>query len=683
MSGQHAPNRLIHASSPYLNQHAGNPVDWYPWGEEAFIKAKAENKPVFLSIGYSTCHWCHVMAEESFEDLQVAELLNRHFVCVKVDREERPDIDAVYMQVCVAMNGSGGWPLTVVLTPDLHPFFAGTYFPKNGGYGQPGLMDILQTVARKWREDPESLRENGRQVVNAFAEAASPAAGRMTRELLKKARIELDARFDDEYGGFGAAPKFPAPHVLMFLLRYACLEQDQRALAMAEKTLGAMGRGGLYDHLGGGFSRYSTDRKWLIPHFEKMLYDNALLAMAYTEAFQITGKPLDWRTATATLDYLLREMRNPEGGFKSAQDADAGGGEGAYYTFTPGEIKAVLGTDEGERFCRFYGVTGEGVLDGRSVLNRMADSQEAEENLRPLRDRLYAWRKASRSLFTDDKALTEWNGLAIAALCKAAIPLSRPEYLDAAKKAMAFVKTRLTDENGELYAWWRDGKAGGRGGLPDYAAMAWACLAMYETEFDSAFVEQAEELCRLMVRKFFDEKQGDFFLCEAGEELIFRPKEYYDGASPCGNSMAAYVLYWLSRLTRKDGFKEYADRTVEKLAGAAQEQPAGYCFGLIAGLDRCYPPVEVALIAEEEKELTAFAKAVGKRFLPHAAIAARRTGTPEKDAPGMLKGKDAMGRPAAYFLCMKGACQPPVFSLMELETTLAPCLAVPGKAGGT
>lgn len=621
------------------------------------------------------------MAHESFEDTEVAGLLNEHFISVKVDREERPDVDAVYMQVCQAMNGSGGWPLSVFMTPDQHPFFAGTYFPKKAAYGHPGFMEILETIARKWREDPASLKENGRQVTQAFAKAPYPAAGKMTKDLLHQARMELDTRFDDEYGGFGSAPKFPTPHIIMFLLRYSLLEQDRRALHMAEKTLICMYRGGMYDHLGGGFSRYSTDRKWLVPHFEKMLYDNALLAMAYTEAFQITGKPLYWRVATATLDYIVREMANPEGGFYSAQDADTGGEEGAYYTFTPSEIESVLGAAEGKRFCSFYGVTESGMEKGKSILNRLKDSQEEEENLKPLRKRLCEYRKSTRTLFTDDKVLTEWNGLAIAALCKAAFALNKPEYLKAANQGLMFSQMMLTNKEGELYAYWRDGKAGGRGGLSDYAAMAWASLAMYRTDFHYGHIQKAENLCRMMVKKFFDDKLGDFFMNEAEAELIFRPKEYYDGAMPCGNSMAAYVLFELSRLTGEDAWMEYATRTVEKLAGSAQNQPSGHCFGLIAGLNRCYLPAEAVCVAREEKDIEAFAKTTGMLFLPLGSIVATKMQPTQSDMPGILKGRDTMGHPAAYYLCREGSCLNPVFTLEEMEEQLAALNTVPGKAG--
>lgn len=674
---QQVSNRLIHESSPYLLQHAGNPVNWLPWSKEAFEQAMKENKPVFLSIGYSTCHWCHVMAHESFEDPEVASYLNQHFISIKVDREERPDVDAVYMQVCQAMTGSGGWPLTIFMTPDQHPFFAGTYFPKASNFGQPGFMHILKTIVTKWQQNPEALKSNGLQITQAFSQAAIPAPGKMTRELMNKAKMDLDSRFDEEYGGFTSAPKFPTPHVLMFLTRFAVLNNDKRSMHMLSKTLTSMFKGGIFDHLGGGFSRYSTDRKWLIPHFEKMLYDNALLAIAYTEAYQVTGKTLFRRVATATLDYLLREMTSPEGGFYSAQDADTSGQEGAYYTFTPSQVENVLGQAEGKRFCQMYGVTEKGVLDGKSIINRLREAEEEEENLRSLTQQLYEYRKSTRKLFTDDKILSEWNGYAITAFCKAAYAFCRPDYLAAAQKAMAYAREYLLDGKGGVYAWRRNEKTGGRGSLSDHAAMAWASLTMYQMEFDNSFAKQAEEICRCMVNSFFDDKQGDFYLSQADAGLIFRPKEHYDGAVPSGNALAAYVLNQLSHLTLEDAWKEYATRTLERIAGHARNQPTGYCFGLIAGLDLCFLPVEALCLAAEETDIHAFARAMGRRFLPHATIAAKQLDTPEKDAPAILKGRDAMGRPAAYFLCEKGTCHTPVYNLSEMEALLASCCQTP------
>ena len=615
------------------------------------------------------------MAHESFENQQVAELLNRHFISIKVDREERPDIDAVYMQVCQAMTGAGGWPLSVFLTPDQHPFFAGTYFPKAAKYGQPGFVDILQTIAKKWEKDPHSLIENGREITAAFAQAASPASGKMNKDLLNRAKIDLAARFDDEYGGFSSAPKFPTPHVLMFLMRYALLEDDKNALYMAEKTLTQMYRGGIFDHIGGGFSRYSTERKWLIPHFEKMLYDNALLAISYTEAYQVTGKPQYWRVATKTLDYLTREMQNAEGGFLSAQDADTGGQEGAYYTFTPSEVIGVLGEEDGQRVCRMYGVTQSGVLEGKSILNRLFESQEEEENLQPLLQKLYNWRKQNRTLFTDDKVLPEWNGYAITAFAKAAHALKKPEYLQTAIRAMAFVQKHLMNEKGGLYAHWRDGKKGGRGSLSDYAAILWASLCLYQATFDFSYLRQAEALAHDMIRLFFDDKLGDFFINDQEAGLIFRPKEHYDGATPSGNSLAAFVLGQFSLLSGNDAWMEYATRTMERLAGAAQNQPAGYCFALMAGISRCYLPAEAVCIATEQSFVDAFAKTVGRLFLPYAVYAARLTDTKEKDAPGLVKGREPMGHPAAYYFCEKGACRPPVFTLNEIESLLQKAVA--------
>jgi len=663
-------NLLASEVSPYLQQHAGNPVHWRPWGQEAFLAAEQENKPIFLSVGYSTCHWCHVMAHESFEDMEVAELLNSHFVSIKVDREERPDVDTVYMQVCQAMTGSGGWPLSVFLTPDQKPFFAGTYFPKETAYGQAGFVDILKTVAKKWKEDPEALRRNGLQVAKAFSEVSGPAPGKMTRKVLQETKGSLRRAFDSSYGGFGHAPKFPSPHILLFLMRYAVLEQDTEAMQMVEKTLTQMYKGGIWDHLGGGFSRYATEERWLIPHFEKMLYDNALLTMAYTEAYQITGKTLYAKVATSTLEYVLREMTHPEGGFFSAQDADSQGEEGAYYTWTPQEIIRVLGEAEGQRFNRLYGVTQEGVLEGKSILNRLTPSQEEEEHLSDGRKKLYDYRRASRSLLTDDKVLTGWNGLMIAAFAKAAHALKRPDFLTAALRADVFVQKYLTDPEGGLHVHTRADRAVGKGTLDDYAFLAWAKLCLYEATFDYTHIRRAEALCRLMVRKFYDEKLGDFFLSEPEAGLIFRPKEIYDGAAPSGSSVAAYVLFRLSHILEEDAWAEYATQMVERIAGAAASQPSGYCFGQIAGFNRCYLPSEIICVAQSSQDIMAFAETVGRKFVPHGVVMAKCTQDMPEDTPRALRTYDCKGYPAAYYLCQNGACQSPVHDLNALAAAL-------------
>ncbi|MBR1457503.1 MAG: thioredoxin domain-containing protein, partial [Oscillospiraceae bacterium] len=434
-------NHLMHERSPYLLQHADNPVDWYPWGEEAFQKARAEDKPVFLSIGYSTCHWCHVMAEESFRDAKVAQILNRHFVSVKVDREERPDVDAVYMDVCTALNGSGGWPLTVILTPEQQPFFAGTYLPRESRGQYMGLIPLLTAVAVKWETDRETLLKAGAEIT-AHVRAEAPAGqGEPNEKMLQKAVMQLIGSYDKEYGGFGTAPKFPAAHNLLFLLRYAALAGDRQVRALVEHTLQQMYRGGIFDHIGGGFARYSTDREWLAPHFEKTLYDNALLALAYTEAWQDGHLALYREVAEATLDYCLRELRADCGGFCSGQDADSDGEEGKYYLFTPAEVKAVLGEDHGRHFCECYDVTEEGNFQGRSIPNLLLNTRWnlLPEGYEGFREQLREYRDTRCFLRTDEKLLTGWNGLLLAALARAARVFDDPRYAAAARELARFL----------------------------------------------------------------------------------------------------------------------------------------------------------------------------------------------------------------------------------------------------
>ena len=663
-------NLLAREISPYLQQHAGNPVHWFPWGQEAFAKAKAENKPILLSVGYSTCHWCHVMAHESFEDEQVAQLLNRYFISIKVDREERPDVDAVYMQVCQAMTGSGGWPLTVFMTPDQEPFFAGTYYPKTSAYGRTGFLDLLDVVSKKWQENPASLITNGQQVKNAFAKMPSQTPGKMTRELFQSAKAALEKVYDSSYGGFGSAPKFPSPHILMFLMHYAALEKDAKALKMVEKTLYNMYRGGIFDVIGGGFSRYATDRQWRVPHFEKMLYDNALLAMAYTQAFQLTGKDTYASVAQATLDYALREMLHSHGGFFSAQDADSDGEEGAYYVWTPEEVEKVLGKDQGHRVCVVLGITEEGNFEGKSIPNLQATSQENLENLRLSLNELYDYRRHRKRLATDDKILTAWNGLMIAALAKATAPLNRPDYLKAALSADEFANKYLTKPSGELFVHWREGTSVGTGTLEDYAFLAWAKLCLYEATFCYRHLKEAERLAQILLEKFFDSAQGGFFMNVPEAGLIFRPKEIYDGAIPSGSAVAAYVLWRLARLTENESWKKAALAQLNRIAGAASSHSSGHCFGLLAGMETCYPPVDILCVAREEETLHTFLHEVGKQFLPVGFMLGKPSDAPKDSAPAFLNTYNAAGHPAVYYVCHDLACQAPVFTLRDLVETL-------------
>ncbi|MCI6851120.1 MAG: thioredoxin domain-containing protein, partial [Clostridiales bacterium] len=452
-------NRLKQEKSPYLMQHGENPVDWYPWCEEAFRKAAKEEKAVFLSIGYSTCHWCHVMAHESFEDQEVADLLNREFISIKVDREERPDIDAVYMSVCQAMTGSGGWPLTIFMTPEQKPFFAGTYFPKNGGYGRFGLMDLLDRVADLWKNNREELLRAGNQITAAINQGQTGNGSKPDRRLVERAYSQLAQRFDHKWGGFGAAPKFPTPHNLLFLMWYADTMQESSAMKMAEITLEDMARGGIFDHIGGGFSRYSTDEMWLAPHFEKMLYDNALLLIAYTKAYQHTRWACFADTAHRTARYILRELTSEEGGCYCGQDADSDGVEGKYYVFTPEEVKTVLGEENGDEFCRLYDITDAGNFEGKSIPNRIHTSENGWDMNDPRLEKLYEYRINRTKLHKDDKILLSWNAWAMIALAKAGQVLEEPVYLNAAVRIHAFIERKMVTEHDRLYLRYRDGEA--------------------------------------------------------------------------------------------------------------------------------------------------------------------------------------------------------------------------------
>ncbi|MDD2190844.1 MAG: thioredoxin domain-containing protein [Eubacteriales bacterium] len=594
-------NRLMHEKSPYLLQHAYNPVDWYPWGDEAFSKAKSEDKPIFLSIGYSTCHWCHVMAHESFEDHEVAEALNRDFVPIKVDKEERPDIDSVYMSVCQALTGSGGWPLTIIMTPDQKPFLAGTYYPKNRRYNVPGILEILEVAAQEWRTNKEDLLKTGDRIVTAIKHSEKRQNTGQIREtgnnadlskkILHKAQDILSKSFDNRYGGFGQSPKFPSPHNLMFLLRYYKLEKENRALEMVEKTLQQMYRGGIFDHIGYGFSRYSTDEKWLAPHFEKMLYDNALLTMIYLETYQITGKELYKSIAIKTMRYITGEMTAEEGGFFSAQDADSEGSEGKYYVFSDEEIIDFLGKEDGEAFNEYYDITPKGNFEGSNIPNLInnANYDPIPEKIQALIPKVYNYRLRRMMLHKDDKLLTSWNALMIAAFAKAYKALDDVKYLRSAERAAAFIEENMTGEDGKLHVSYREGSASGTGNLNDYAFTIWALLELYEASMSINYLEKARKLCDLMLKGFLDEEGEGFYLIDKeAEQLIYRPKETYDGAMPSGNSAAGYVLIKLGKLT---GMEEYRMRGLQQLRFLSQHAaayPAGYCFAMMAIMMELY-----------------------------------------------------------------------------------------------
>jgi uncharacterized protein YyaL (SSP411 family) len=596
------PNKLVNEKSPYLLQHAYNPVKWYPWGDEAFEKAISENKPIFLSIGYSTCHWCHVMSHESFEDEEVAELLNDAFVSIKVDKEERPDIDTVYMTICQATTGHGGWPLTILMTPDKKPFYAATYLPKEPSYSLIGLYDLLNQVKQQWQKDPSAMQKTGDQLADIMKrefEASSDCA-EVSKDLVNLAVTQFNQSFDHEFGGFGTEPKFPTPHNLMFLLRHAQLEADQRSLFMVESTLEHMYRGGIYDHIGYGFSRYSTDAKWLVPHFEKMLYDNAMLAITYTEAYQYTKKEFYRTVAEQIFEYIRREMTDPEGGFYSAQDADSEGVEGKYYVFTPDEINKLLDKEDCSFICNYFDIKNDGNFEGYSIPNLLTVNELKSDNeqVRRICNKLYTYRLDRYKLHKDDKILTSWNALMITAYATAAKVFKNTDYADVAKQAVEFINRSLVDEKGRLYVRYRDGEAAFYGHIDDYAFYSMALLALYDATFDAKYLKQACDMADKMHELFWDDRYGGFFLnAKDAEQLIYRPKEVYDGAIPSGNSVAGYVLQRLANLTADIKYIELADKQLRFLAGQVSDYPSGHSFSLIAFMSALYPSKQIVCVA--------------------------------------------------------------------------------------
>ena len=573
-------NKLINETSPYLLQHAHNPVNWYPWGEEAFEKAANEDKPVLLSIGYSTCHWCHVMAHESFEDIEVARFLNDHFVSIKVDKEERPDVDNVYMTVCQAVTGNGGWPMTLLLTPDQKPFFAATYLPKNTRHGMVGFLDVLAQVEKKWRLEKDHVEEVAQNLVQFIRQPQRsnrhvvPAGA-----LVQNAYASLSASFDEVFGGFGGAPKFPMAHNLLFLFQYYRLHDEDRAREMAEKTLVQMYRGGLFDHIGFGFSRYSTDNKWLVPHFEKMLYDNALLIMAYVEAYSISKEALWREIAEKTIAYITRELGDEGGAFYCGQDADSEGVEGKYYVFNPTEIRNVLGDSLGAAFNKTFDITSKGNFEGESIPN-LLESSSLSQDLEEAICMVYNYRKNRYALHVDDKVLSSWNGLMIVALCKAYAAFEDSVYLQKARGIARFIKQNMTDEP-LVCTSYRSGKSTCTSFIDDNAFYIWGLLELYRVTADKTYLDEASAIADRTIEGFFDEQEGGFYLYgKSAERLLLRPKETHDGAIPSGNSAMAYNLYRLSREFGLDPYEPVRKRHFEFMKQEAATYPPGHTFFL-------------------------------------------------------------------------------------------------------
>lgn len=655
-------NHLAGERSAYLLQHAENPVDWYPWGEEAFEKARRERKPVFLSIGYATCHWCHVMARESFESPAVAEILNRNFVSVKLDREERPDVDAVYMEACMAVNGSGGWPLTVIMTPEKRPFYVGTYLPRENRGRQLGLIPLLRAVAARWQQDPAGLEKTAGELTAFLRREAAVTPGEPDEALLRRAYEQLRDSFDAEYGGFGATPKFPAPQNLLFLLHYAALAGEKQARSMAEKTLQQMARGGIYDQIGGGFARYATDREWLAPHFEKTLYDNALLALCYTEAWQEGRFALYRRVAEETLDYCLRELGSETGGFCSGQDADSEGEEGKFYLLSPEDVKRVLGEDEGRHFCECYDITAEGNFQGKSIPNLLLNQRWnlLPEGYGDYRRRLRDFRAARMELRTDRKLLTAWNGLLLLALSRAARVFEREDYAEAARGLGRFLLETAgakTPEALQAVCYETGEGPAFPAQLDDYAFAALGLLALYGLDYDAGLLLRAQALAEQIPAHFAAPSGGFYRVSDRGETLLKRPLERYDGALPSGNSAAAVLFDRLRRMSGQERWREAAEKQAAFLCGAAGDYPVGSAFGLLGVMGQLYPTRELVCAAETEPALLRQAAA---RFDPALTLLLKKPGDERLAAfaPFTADCEEKEGKPS-FYVCENGACRLP------------------------
>ncbi len=656
------PNRLAEATSPYLLQHADNPVDWFEWGKDALLRARETDRPILLSVGYAACHWCHVMERESFEDPEIARLMNEHFVSVKVDREERPDVDAIYMDAVQAMSGHGGWPMTLFLTPDGEPFFAGTYFPPEDRHGLPGFPRVLQTVAEAWRDRREDLLGQGQRVIEAIGRGPSASADPLTEDVLRQAFAGLRGGFDREWGGFGGAPKFPQPMTLEFLLRCHLRGWDE-ALDMVTRTLDRMAAGGIHDHLGGGFHRYAVDRTWLVPHFEKMLYDNAQLARLYLHAWQVTGTEEYRRVATGTLDYLLRDMRHTDGGFFSSQDADSEGEEGRFFVWSWEELVREVG----EEVAEALGAGPEGNWEGRNVLWRPSGEAEVPEEARV---RLFRVRERRVKPATDDKVLAGWNGLAISALARAGRALGAPRYVAAASAAADFLLSALRREDGRLLRAWRDGRTSGPAYLDDHALVAAACLDLYETTFEIRWFEEARRLADDILRLFRDEAGGFFQTGADAEGLVVRPKDLFDNAVPSGSSVAAEVLQRLALLTGEAGYEQAGASALRVVRDLMARAPSGFGHALGA-LDLYLSAAkEIAIVGDPDDAATrALIDEVWRRHLPNAVLAVGNADG--ATAVPLLEGRDPVDGKAAAYVCERFFCQRPVTEPEVLAAQLA------------
>ena len=672
-------NRLAKESSPYLLQHKNNPVDWYPWGDEAFQKALELNRPIFLSIGYSTCHWCHVMEEESFEDEQVAQLLNDNFISIKVDREERPEIDHLYMTVCQAMTGKGGWPLTIIMTPDKYPFFAGTYFPKKGRMGRPGMIELLPAISDAWVNKKDELIQSANQIKKYLIDSNNKELGdQLNQSILTNTNSQFINRYDKTHGGFGTKPKFPSPHNLIYLLRYHNMSGDKTSLLMVEKTLQEMRLGGIFDHVGFGFHRYSTDTEWILPHFEKMLYDQAMLTLAYTEAYQITNNQLYKDTAEEILYYVQRNMTDKRGGFYSAEDADSEGEEGLFYLWTIDEIKNILSNVESELLINTYGLNKEGNYDDEATGNRTEknilylkepiNNIELKNRLNQIIKKLYQARKKRIHPLKDDKILTDWNGLMIAAYAKAGVVFNSDDYTQQAEKSAQFILNNLTDNNGRLLKRYRDGNAGVDAHLDDYAFFIWGLLELYEATFNVTYLSEAIQLSNIMVDEFWDVTNGGFFLGgEKSEKLIVRAKTGYDGAMPSGNSVAAMNCSKLNRITGETKWAEISDKIFITFSNEIQQTPSGYASMVNAFLFNTDNPKEIVIVGSgKDSDTISAIEKIKSEYVPNKVIIFKDTDDELNKLSPLAKWtvtQETIDEKTTYYICQDFACKIPTTDL--------------------
>ncbi len=660
-------NRLIHETSPYLLQHAHNPVDWYPWGKEAFERARAEDKPVIVSIGYSACHWCHVMEHESFEDESTAAIMNEHFVNIKVDMEERPDVDQIYMSFVQLTTGRGGWPMNVFLTPDKRPFYGGTYFPPVARYNMPSWPQILTSIAEAYKNKRDELETSANDIVGELRRmsAASTAPAGIGTEILDAAFSSCVRTFDTVNGGFGGAPKFPAAMTLEFLLRYHKRTGEGEALAMVTHSLDKMARGGIYDQLGGGFHRYTVDGIWLVPHFEKMLYDNAQLIRVYLHAFQVTGDEFYKRIAVETLEYIRREMLDASGGFYSTQDADSEGEEGKFFVWTPDEIDEVLGEDVGREFCNFFDVTAEGNFEGQNILNikNPVTTAPGSDIFDASRQKLFDAREKRIKPARDEKVLTAWNGLLLAAFADAAAVLGDETYLQIAKSNAAFILDELMAD-GRLFRTWKDGTAKLNGYIEDYANVADALIVLYQATGDTTYLNEARRLADVMITEFWDEESGGFFFTSNDhEKLIVRNKDLYDNATPSGNSVAADVLLRLTKLLGDDRYERFAVTVLRLASMQVQRHPQGFGRMLSAMEFHLAATKEIVVVGPGGSDLQL---EVQRRYLPDAVIVLSVAPEVDADTVPLLVDRGMVEGRAAAYVCEDFVCRRPVTEAADL-----------------